>query len=316
VELVTFGESMLRYSPPEGERLETTGELTVRVAGAESNVAVAASRLGASAGWLSKLPDSPLGRRMTHSLRAHGVEPVVSWSDSGRAGTYYVEPGGRPRGTNVVYDRDRSAVTTATPDELALDAVREAEVLHTTGITPALSETLAETTTAVVEAAEAAGTTVSVDPNYRSKLWSPDAAREGLEPLLDHADLIVVAERDARTVFGRDGPAAEVARGFADAHGARTVIVTRGEEGALALQEETVHEQPTFEADTYDPIGTGDAFVGGFLARRLRGGDIPSALADGAATAALKRTMSGDLAVVTPGEVARVVEEGKGGISR
>jgi 2-dehydro-3-deoxygluconokinase len=316
VDLVTFGESMLRYSPPEGERLETTGELTVRVAGAESNVAVAASRLGTAAGWLSKLPDSPLGRRMVHSLRAHGVEPVVAWSDEGRAGTYYVEPGGRPRGTEVVYDRARSAVTTATPDDLALAAVREADVLHTTGITPALSETLAETTAAVLEAATEAGTTVSIDPNYRSKLWSPAAAREGLEPLLDHADLIVVAQRDAAEVFGRDGPTAEVARGFADEHGARTVIVTRGEAGALALHEGTVHEQPTYEADTYDPIGTGDAFVGGYLARRLRGGDVPDALADGAATAALKRTVSGDLAVVTPDEVARVVEEGAGGISR
>ena len=316
MELVTFGESMLRYSPPEGERLETTGELTVRVAGAESNVAVAASRLGTTAGWLSKLPDSPLGRRMVHSLQAHGVEPVVAWTDEGRAGTYYVEPGGRPRGTNVVYDRARSAVTTATPDDLALEAVREADVLHTTGITPALSETLAETTAAVLEAATEAGTTVSFDPNYRSKLWSHAAAREGLEPLLDYADLIVVAERDAADVFGREGPAEAVARGFADAHGARTVIVTRGEEGALALHEGTVHEQPTYEADTYDPIGTGDAFVGGYLARRLKGGDVPSALADGAATAALKRTVSGDLAVVTADEVARVVEEGAGGISR
>jgi 2-dehydro-3-deoxygluconokinase len=88
-DLVTFGETTLRFSPPRGERLETAETLTFATAGAESNVAVAASRLGADAAWLSKLPDSTLGRRVTADLRQHGVDPAVAWSDAGRQGTYY-----------------------------------------------------------------------------------------------------------------------------------------------------------------------------------------------------------------------------------
>ena len=93
-ELVTFGETMIRLSPPAGERIETARSLEFRTAGAESNVAVAASRLGCSAAWLSKLPDSPLGRRVTTELRTHGVEPYVRWDDDARQGAYYIESNG------------------------------------------------------------------------------------------------------------------------------------------------------------------------------------------------------------------------------
>jgi 2-dehydro-3-deoxygluconokinase len=126
----------------------------------------------------------------------------------------------------------------------------------------------------------------------------------------------VVARRDAATVFGRDGDPAAVARGLAGEYGPETVILTRGDAGALAVREGSVYEQPAFEAGSAHAIGTGDAFVGGFLARRLAGDGVPTALEYGAATAALKRTVPGDAAVVTPAEVERVVEGGVDGISR
>ncbi|ELZ88662.1 2-keto-3-deoxygluconate kinase [Haloferax sulfurifontis ATCC BAA-897] len=176
-ELVTFGETMIRLSPPEGERIETAQSLEFRTAGAESNVAVAASRLGCSAAWLSKLPDSPLGRRVTTELRTHGVEPYVRWDDDARQGAYYIEQGRSPRPTNVIYDRADAAVTTARPDELAVEAVEDAAVFYTSGITPALSETLRETTGELLQTATEAGTTTAFDLNYRSKLWSPSDAR-------------------------------------------------------------------------------------------------------------------------------------------
>ena len=315
-DLVTFGETMLRYSPPEGERLETADELNLVVGGAESNVAVAAAQLGVDVTWMSKLPDSQLGRRITRELRSHGVSPGVVWSGEGRVGTYYIEPGGAPRGTDVIYDRADSAVTTATPAELPLETVREASALHVTGITPALSETLSETTTAVMRAANEAGTETVFDLNYRGKLWSPEHAREAYESLLERVDVLFAARRDAEGVLGLDGAPVEMARHLATTYDIDTVVVTRGEQGAVALEEGTVHEQPVYEAETYGPIGTGDAFVGGFLARRLREGSIADALAYGAATAAIKRTMGGDTVVVTPAEVEAVLENDAGGISR
>ncbi|MFC7136427.1 bifunctional 2-dehydro-3-deoxygluconokinase/2-dehydro-3-deoxygalactonokinase [Halobaculum litoreum] len=315
-DLVTFGETMLRLSPPEGTRLETTETLDARIGGAESNVAVAGAALGLDSVWLSKLPDSPLGRRVVRELRAHGVRPGVAWDDDARLGTYYLEHGGEPRGTNVIYDRADSAVTTVAPAELPVGVLDDATMFHTTGITPALSEPARATTAALLERASAAGATTSFDLNYRSKLWSHAEARDTLTDLFEHVDTLFVARRDAEAVLGRDGEVVEVAHGLATDHGFGTVVITRGDHGALALHDGEVFEQPVYEADTLDAIGTGDAFVGGFLARRALGGDVDAGLEWGAATASLKRTIAGDLAVVTPEEVERVIDEGDGGISR
>jgi 2-dehydro-3-deoxygluconokinase len=316
-DLATFGETMLRLSTPRGEPLETAPELRVRAAGAESNVAVTAARLGARATWVSKLPDSPLGRRVAGAIRSHGVEPAVAWTDRHRQGTYFLEQLGDPAGPNVVYDREGAAVTTATPEELPLEPVREASVVFTTGITPGLSDQLEETTRSVLETADESGVRTALDVNYRSKLWSPAAARESLEGLFELVDLLVVAERDARTVLDRDGDPREVANGLREAFGFETVVLTRGEEGALAVTADGIHRQSAFEAETLDPVGTGDAFVGGYLARRVADDDIPDALEYGAAVAALKRGIAGDQAVVAPADVQRVLEQDTGdGIDR
>ncbi|SEO90003.1 2-dehydro-3-deoxygluconokinase [Halogranum amylolyticum] len=315
-DLVTFGETMLRLSPPSGERLETATSLDFRTAGAESNVAVAASRLGSSTTWLSKLPDSPLGRRVTNELQRHGVDPRICWDETARQGAYYIEQGATPRPTTVIYDRADAAITTARPADLDLDAVRDASVFYTSGITPALSETLAETTAYVLATARETGTTTAFDLNYRSKLWTLAEARAMYESLFPDVDILVAAERDVRTVLDRTGDAEALAAGLARDFDFETVIITRGDEGALAVHEGTVHEQPAFETETVDAIGTGDAFVGAYLARHVAGDSVAEALAYAAATAALKRTMAGDLAVVTPEEVDLVLKTGDAGIER
>jgi len=313
--LVTFGETMLRLTPPGDERIEAADRLAVHVGGAESNVAVAAQRLGMDAAWLSKLPASPPADRIRRALRAQGVEPVVA-EGQGRVGTYYLETGDRPRGTNVVYDREGAAIRTATPDEFDLTRVREAEVFCTTGITPALSATLADTVDRFISTANAADTTVVFDVNYRGKLWSPAAARDRLRELLPGVDTLVVAERDAATVLDRDGDPATVATDLAAAYDCETVILTRGSEGALAVHDGETFEQPAFAADSPYPVGSGDALVGGYLAARHRGESVPDSLANGAATAALARTIPGDVARVSPAEVADVVAGDDAALSR
>ncbi|MCL7417701.1 MAG: sugar kinase [Halalkalicoccus sp.] len=315
-DLVTFGETMLRLSPPGNERLETTTELEVRAAGAESNVAVAAARLGADTVWTSKLPDSPLGRRVTSELESYGLETEPVWSEEGRQGTYYIEFAGEPRGTDVIYDRADAAVTSARAEELPTGRIREAEWFYTSGITPALSDTLEETTETLLWTARDAGTKTAFDLNYRSKLWSPEEAREVLAGLFEDVDVLVTAIRDARNVLGTEGDREAIARGLADEWGFETVVLTLGAEGALAVHDGELVEQPAFETETHDPIGTGDAFVGAFLSKRIAGGDVASALEYGAATAALKRTIPGDIAVVTPAEVERVIDAAESGISR
>jgi 2-dehydro-3-deoxygluconokinase len=315
-DLVTFGETMLRLSTPDGERIETTDDFRVHVGGAESNVAVAAARLDSDSVWLSKLPDSPMGRRIVRELRAHGVRTGVVWSRSGRLGTYYVDAGGEPRGTDVHYDRANAAVTTATAEELPIGAVRNAEVFFTTGITPALSDTLATTTASLLKTARQAGARTAFDLNYRSKLWSKADARSAYQSLLPDVDVLFAAERDVQEVLEMDGEMLNVANRLAAEFELDTVVITRGEHGSLALHGGEAHEQEAFAADTSDAIGSGDAFVGGYLANRLDGGSVADALAYGSATASLKRTINGDLAVVTPEEVRAVLEGDGTTISR
>ncbi|XVH33112.1 bifunctional 2-dehydro-3-deoxygluconokinase/2-dehydro-3-deoxygalactonokinase (plasmid) [Haloferacaceae archaeon DSL9] len=313
-ELVTFGETMTRLSAPPGERLEVSQQLEFRTAGAESNVAVAAARLGTDATWLSKLPSSPLGRRVVSDVRSHGVEPRVVWSDTHRQGAYYLERGGDPRGVSVIYDRADSAATTATVTELDTDCVRDANVFFTTGITPALSGTLRETTESLLEVASEGGTTAAFDLNYRSKLWPPEEAKAVYEALFPRIDILFAPERDARQILGLEGDATAILESLAPNF--ETVVLTRGAEGAIAASGTERFVQPAIETETVDPIGTGDAFVGAYLARHLSGGSPDAALRYGAAAAALKRTMEGDLAVVTPEEVSAIAADASGGISR
>jgi len=315
-DLVTFGETMLRLSPPGDERIETADEYVVRAAGAESNVAVAAQRLGLDSTWVSKLPDSPVGRRVTAELASHGVETDIVWAADGRQGTYYLESGEAPRGNNVIYDRADAAVTTATPQELPVDLIERADAFHTTGITPALSETLEATTATLLDRASAADTLTTFDLNYRSKLWSPAEAKATLETLFTDVDVLVVAQRDAENVLDRTGDGEAIARGLADDFDFEVTVLTRGTDPALAVADGTVYDQPTFDATSAHPVGTGDSFVGGFLSQYVEGATVPAALEYAAATAALKRSIPGDIAVVTPQEIERVIEGGTADISR
>lgn len=316
-ELLTFGETMVRLSPPEGERLSRADSLEVHAGGAESNVAAAAANLDADAEWLSVLPRTALGERIVHGLRGEGVTTTVTWTETGRVGTYYLEPGASPRGHSVRYDRGGTPIRDATAADLPLERVRDAEVAFTTGITPALSERAGETTASLLETATDAGTTTAFDVNYRAKLWEPARARTVLDRLFSFVDVLFVAVRDARDVLGYDGDDEAILRDIAADYEFETVILTRGEAGAFAHHDGSVAEQPAFPTQTVDPLGSGDALVGGFLAARLNDRSVADALAYGVATAALKRTIDGDMATVRPEEVETLLGEGAdGGIDR
>lgn len=315
-ELLTFGETMLRLSPPRGQRLADAREFDAVVGGAESNVATATAQLGRDVRWASRLPDSPLGQRVVRELRSNGVTPEVVWDDQHRLGTYYLEHGSAPRPVNVVYDRADSAFTHVTEADLPTETIATADVVYTSGITPGLSDATADVTETLLETASDADATVSFDLNYRSKLWDHEAARATFESLFGHVDLLFAPERDVSDVLGVDGTPEEQAARLADDYDVETVVVTLGSEGALALQDGALYRQSAIETETFDAIGTGDAFVGGFLAERLAGSGVERALAYGAATAALKRTMGGDAALLTPDEVAAVVDGAHDEISR
>lgn len=296
-DLVTVGDATLRFSPPQGERIETASDFAAHVGGPESNVAVAAATLGLDAAWLSKLPDSPLGRRIIGDLRRSGVRTGVVWAETGRASTAFVERAGRANGT-VVSDRTDAAVTTMTADDLPLGVIREAETLFVSGATPARSETLLETTTVLLDVATEAGTTCAFDTRFEATGLDPDTARKLYDRLLDAVDVLFVGEEDAKTVFDLDGEVVPAAHTLRTRYDCAAVVVTRtGRSPTVGLQGEEIYEVSPFETETRDPSGAHDAFVGGVLAGRHRGDGMKNALTEGAATAALKRTTVGDVVV-------------------
>jgi 2-dehydro-3-deoxygluconokinase len=305
-DLVTFGETMVRLAASGGRRLEETETISVSIGGTESNVAVALCRLGFRVAWLSVLADNPLGHRVDGELRRHGVDTShVVWSAGDRAGVYYIDPGTPPRPTRVLYDRVDSAVARVDPSAIDESMVETARALHLTGITPALSATCATVCDRLASAAELAGIPLVFDVNYRSKLWSPDDAAEGLAPLLARATLLLCGASDAATIWGLTGAPEEIARELLSRSQARLAVVTLAADGALAMTRDgDCYRQAAISVDTVDPVGAGDAFAAGFLSRWLDDrDDIPTALRAGVCMAALKMTIPGDLAIVTPAEL-------------
>lgn len=309
-DLVTFGETMIRLTTPDHERLELATTLEVTVGGTESNVAVALARLGRRVAWLSALPDNGLGRRIVTELRGHGVDTsFVVIQQHGRVGTYFLEPGASPRPARVLYDRAGSAVSMLVPDEVDVAIVGRARAVHLTGITPALSPTCADICLRLADAAYDAGIPVVFDVNYRARLWSSRDAESGLHPLLQRVTLLLCGQGDAATIWGLTGAPEQIAQGLLDRSTADLVVLTRGDEGAFARHRDgRTWCQPGATVEIVDAIGAGDAFAAGFLNRWLDDRDgVDAALRSGVSLASLKMTMPGDLAIVTRAELDEAI---------
>ena len=182
-DVVTIGETMLRLSALPGVPLEQAPQLDVHVAGAESNVAIALCRLGTTAGWISRLVDTPLGRRIVNELRGHGVDVSrVLWAPDGRIGIYFLEQGIPPRQHRIIYDRAQSAMALLDPKEVDWGFVRSARLVHLTGITPALSAGCrAATVQAIAEASSELEGHSSLISSGRHGIVRPELPREVVE---------------------------------------------------------------------------------------------------------------------------------------
>lgn len=298
-DLVTLGESMLRLSPLPGEALEHAQSLRVFVGGAESNVAVTLSRLGRQVGWVSRLVDDPLGRRIAAAVRSQRVDvSAVIWTGEGRTGLYFLEPGVPPRPTRVVYDRRHSAMASIHPDMVDWSYVRSARCLHLTGITPALSAGCLDTVRRAIAEARSAGVRISFDVNYRAGLWSPDQASRVLGELAAGVDAMICSQHDADLLFDAPADPEDAAVELARKFRVPMVTMTLGAQGALAWVDGRTHRQEAVRADPLDPIGRGDAFAAGFLHGYLAG-DIPAGLRGGVKLAALCQSYLGDIGWVT-----------------
>ena len=302
--VVTFGEAMLRLSPPHFGRLEQTHSLEVEIGGSELNVAVGVSRLGMQAAWVSKLPNNALGRMVRNRARELGVDVAhVIFSDQGRQGLYFVEYGAAPRASSVLYDRGNSAISLIRPGEVDWERVlSSAQLFHVSGITPALSPAAEETTAEAMRAAKEAGCLVSYDLNYRKKLWSPAEAKRCQEPLMKMVDILTTTEEDTGVVFGiREDSYQKVAETLAKTFGFKAVAITLREDvsvwknnwTAIAYADGKIYADRNYMVEIVDRVGAGDSFTAGFIYGYLTGG-AQKGVQYGNALAALKHTIPGD----------------------
>src|SRR5438094_2352726 len=196
LDVLTFGEAMIRMSPPDFRRLEQTPNLDVAVGGAELNVAAGLCRLGLRAGWVSVLPVNPLGRMVHNKAREMGVDiRWIRWDETGRLGLYFVEFGSSPRPSTVLYDRHNSSFAVLAAGPFDWDsALENTRLFHTTGINAALSPAIADQTRVALETAHAAGVLVSYDLNYRERLWTAEEARAANEALFSYVDVLLTTQ--------------------------------------------------------------------------------------------------------------------------
>jgi len=333
-DVVTFGEAMVRLSPPGFQRLEQAASLDVQVGGGELNVAVAVSRLGLSSAWISKLPENGLGRLVRNKAREQGVDTSqIVWSKEGRAGLYFMEFGASPRASSVLYDRSFSAISQIQPGEVNWSkAFTGAKWFHVSGITPALSHTAAAVTAEALRAAKAAGVQTSYDLNYRSKLWSDKEAQACQEPLMEYVDVLITTEEDTKVVFKiTSGDETDekftkvsaesfqvVAQKLQQKFKFKVVAITLRENPSVWKNKWTViaysqgkfFNDRSYEVEIVDRVGAGDSFSGGFIYGYLTTGDIDAALKIGNAYSAIKHSIPGDLNWATKAELDAVMTGG------
>jgi len=319
-DVVAFGEAMIRLSPPNFQRLEQTTTLDMKVGGAEFNVAIGLARLGVSSAFVTRVPANPLGRAIINKAREHGVDcSHVAWSQGDRAGIYFLEFGAKPRPSSVIYDRKDSAIAKIRKGEVNWDAaVSGAKIFHTSGITAALSPSAREVFLESLAKAKENQVKVSIDLNYRAKLWSEAEAQECMTKAMHFTDILITTEEDTMRVFkiqGKDYE--EVARELADRLGVEIVLITLREDitvwrnnwTAIALHEGRIYKTATYEVEIVDRVGGGDSCTAGFLWGYLQG-DIQKGLDWGVAFSALKHSIPGDVNWSTPEEVERLVKGG------
>lgn len=307
-DLVTLGEMMLRLSAPSPARFETARQLDVQIGGAEANVAAACARLGLSAAWISALPANAWGERIRRELAGHGVDcRYVRMVEGSRVGIYFLEYGVPPRPIRVLYDRRESAFARLGADEVDWAPVREARLVHLSGVTPALGEGAR----GLVRRAFAEAAAVSFDMNYRAMLWTPAEARAFLDEVLPGVRYLFLGETEARTLFGLEGPAEATLEAVARHAPKATIVLLQGAEGSTALDGgRLVRPRRRHVVQVVDPVGAGDAYVAGFLWAVLQGRGVAEAVDRGAAVAALKCSIWGDLAIVDPRDVEDLLAGG------
>ena len=318
MKVVSFGEIMLRLSPDGYYKLFQKPELNTSFCGAEANVAVALSNFGDEAEFVTALPDNDIGRAACRELMRYGVKTDNIVYTGDRLGIFFAEKGASQRPSKVIYDRKNSAIALAEPSSFDWEKIFDgADWFHITGITPALSDSLAKISVDAVKAAQKAGLTVSCDINYRSKLWSAEKARPVMTEIMQYVDVCIGNEEDAEIVFGIKAGTTDVTKGQLDTDGYKKSLQTVAETFGCKIvaysqrksysasdngwsgiiyddEKKQVYISAQYDIRITDRIGGGDAFASGLIYALHNNISPANAIETAAAAGCLDQTLEGD----------------------
>ncbi len=330
MKIVTLGEIMLRLSTPGNSRFVQSDSFDVVYGGGEANVAVSLANYGHEAYFVSKLPTHEIGQSAVNSLRKYGVHTEFIARGGDRVGIYFLETGASMRPSKVVYDRSNSAIAEAVPADFDFDKIMEgADWFHWSGITPAISDSAAEITKLACQAAKRHNVKVSVDLNFRKKLWSSEKAISIMRPLMEYVDVCIGNEEDAELTLGFK-PEANVEKGETDAAGYHEIFKQMAKQFNFEVVVSTLRESFSathngwkaliydgvefYESTRYDVnpivdrVGGGDSFSAGIIHGLLTKPTHKEALEYAVAASALKHTIPGDFNLVSVSEVEALAQ--------
>ena len=323
-DLLSFGELLLRLSPPNNERIVNCDVFNNQVGGAELNVVSGVSLLGLRTGIISRLPANDIGKFVKNRIRFSGVSDDYLTYDSGRdarLGIYYYENGAHPRKPGIVYDRLNTTVNRINLEDYSDDMFKSARCFHTTGITLALSENTRNAAIEMIKRFKENGALISFDVNFRLNLWSGEEARKCIEQILPYIDIFFCSEDTARLTFGKEGDVYEIMRSFCKDYPIKILASTQrivhspkihtfGSVIYNSAEDKFYEEEPYRNIEVVDRIGSGDAYISGVLYGLLSSDlSCEKALRFGNATGSVKNTIVGDLPSSDLREISRIIEE-------
>ncbi len=334
--VVTFGEIMLRLSPPNFKRFVQSDSYDASFGGAEANVAVSLANYGIDSSFVTKLPENEIGQAAIDNLRRFGVRTSHIVRGGKRIGIFYLETGASQRPSKVIYDRENSSISEATKFDFNWDIIfKDADWFHWTGITPALSISTRGILNDACLVANSKGIKISCDLNFRNKLWSTEEAQEVMRPLMKYVDLCIANEEDAEMSLGlkpsdsniedaqlNEESYFQLAKNLREEFNFETVAITLRESysasrngwSALLIDDEDckeVYRSKIYDIQIVDRVGGGDSFASGLIYGLLNKSNTKEALDFAVAASCLKHSIIGDFNLVTIGEVEALVK-GKG----
>lgn len=326
--VITMGEIMLRLSTPSHERFIQADNFDVNYGGGEANVAVSLAGFGHDAQFVTAVPDNEIGECALATLRKYQVGTKYVAKEGERLGIYFLESGSSVRPSKVIYDRAHSSIATVKSEAFDFDQIFDGvDWFHFTGITPALSDSAAELTEAALKKAKEHGVKVSVDLNFRKKLWTSEKAQQVMTRLMKYVDVCIGNEEDANLVLGFKPEGSDVTSGNLKLSGYQSIFeqmtqkfgfeycvsslrVSRSASdngwSACIYSGETgefYHSREYSITPIVDRVGGGDSFAAGVICGLLDGKDFKEALEFGVAASALKHTIPGDINLVSRKEV-------------